>query len=62
MQEVIPVVIKYGFEVMKLHSIDGEVDPRNVKSIKLMEKNGFQLGKKLENTDIYSLQILLADN
>jgi RimJ/RimL family protein N-acetyltransferase len=28
MQEVIPAVINYGFEVMKLKSINGEVDPK----------------------------------
>lgn len=55
MQEVIPVVINYAFGMMKLKSIDGQVDLDNVKSIKLMEKNGFTLREKLENTAIYSL-------
>jgi len=56
MQEVLPIVIKYGFETMKLSSIEGEVDPNNLKSIKLMEKNGFIFQKRLGNTVIYSLQ------
>ena len=55
MQAVLPIVIKYGFEIMKLNSIDGDVDPDNAKSIKLMEKNGFIIHKRLENTVIYSL-------
>lgn len=53
MQEVIPAVIAFGFNDMKLDSIKGEVDPGNIKSIKLMEKFGFVYDKKLENTIIY---------
>jgi len=56
MQEVIPIVFQYGFEVMKLRSIDGEVDPNNLKSIKLMERNGFIFHKRLKDTVIYSLK------
>ena len=55
MQEIIPVVIEYGLKYMRLHSIEGEVDPNNLKSIKLMEKNGFVYNRKLEKTVIYSL-------
>jgi len=55
-QEVLPIIIRYGFEMMRLKFIEGEVDPNNVKSIKLMEKNGFILKEKLSNTLIYSLQ------
>ena len=40
-QEAIAVVIKYGFEVMKLHSIEANVNPDNTASIRLLEKNGF---------------------
>ena len=43
MQEVIPGVIQYAFEVMRLRSIEAEVSPRNVKSLKLLEKNAFAL-------------------
>lgn len=56
MQEVLLIVIQYGFETMKLCSIEGEVDPNNLKSLKLMEKNGFIFHKKLQDTVIYSLQ------
>jgi len=55
MQEVLPVIIKYGFEKMKLNSVEGEVDPDNLKSIKLMIKNGFTYNRKLENTVVYSV-------
>ena len=37
MQEVIPAILDYGFTKMKLDVIDGDVDPDNIKSIKLIE-------------------------
>ena len=55
LQEVIPKVIEYGFETMKLEKIEGEVVPENIKSIKLMEKFGFKYDYKLDNTVVYSL-------
>ncbi len=55
MKEAIPTVIKYGFETIGLNSIEGEVDPDNLKSIRLMEKFGFVYSRKLEKTVIYSL-------
>lgn len=55
MQEILPAVIDYGFNIMKLEKIEGDVAPDNIKSIKLMEKFGFIFSKKLEYTDIYSL-------
>jgi len=56
MQEVLPMIIDYGLETMGLNFIDGEVDPKNRKSIKIMEKYGFIYQKRLENTEIYSLR------
>ncbi len=41
MGEAIKAVIKYGFETMKLHSIEANVNPANTSSMKLLEKNGF---------------------
>jgi [ribosomal protein S5]-alanine N-acetyltransferase len=41
MQEAIKVVLQYGFETMKLHSVEANVNPSNTASIKLLEKNGF---------------------
>jgi [ribosomal protein S5]-alanine N-acetyltransferase len=55
MQEALPVILKYGFENMKLRSIEGEVDPGNLRSIKLMVKNGFVYNRKLKDTVVYSL-------
>ncbi len=43
MQEVIPAVLQFGFEEMKLEAIEAELSPRNLKSIRLLEKNNFKL-------------------
>ncbi|HEX7904803.1 MAG TPA: GNAT family protein [Chitinophagaceae bacterium] len=41
MQEAITTVIDYGFAVMKLHSIEANVNPGNTNSIRLLERNQF---------------------
>jgi len=56
MQEVLPVVIHFAFNSMKLSKIEGEVAFDNLKSIKLMEKFGFVYDRKLENTLVYILK------
>lgn len=45
MQEVIPVILDYGFSKLGLSAIEGEVAPGNIKSIKLMQKYGFVLSE-----------------
>jgi ribosomal-protein-alanine N-acetyltransferase len=58
MQEVIPRVIRYGFDEMKLETIEAELSPRNLKSVSLLEKNNFILTTKKEgNADsvVYAL-------
>lgn len=39
--EAVKEVVKYGFDVMKLHSIEAVLDPENHGSAKVLEKNGF---------------------
>lgn len=41
MYEAITVVLEYGFKVMKLHSIEAHIDPRNAASAALLRKGGF---------------------
>jgi ribosomal-protein-alanine N-acetyltransferase len=41
MKEAIAKVIHYGFDIMKLHSLEADLDPGNFQSIMLLEKNGF---------------------
>ena len=41
MMEAIIKVIDYGFSVVNLHSIEGQVTPKNIPSIKILERMGF---------------------
>lgn len=41
MNEVLVAVIDYGFNVMKLHSIEANINPANLASQKLLEKHKF---------------------
>ncbi|MEI9810881.1 MAG: GNAT family protein [Bacteroidota bacterium] len=41
MQEAMSAVIDYGFSVMKIHSIEANVNPANEASIGILEKNDF---------------------
>lgn len=56
MTEAVEAVINYGFNVIGLDKIEGEVDPNNAKSIKLMEKHGFIYNREIVNTVVYSLR------
>jgi len=42
MNEALMAVLKYAFEVLELHRIEADVDPRNAASIKTLERLGFQ--------------------
>ena len=39
--EAVREVVKYGFQVMDLHSLEAVIDPENHASAKVLEKNGF---------------------
>ena len=39
--EVIKAVLKYGFNDMNMHSIEAVIDPDNVASERVLQKNGF---------------------
>lgn len=41
MQEAITAVLEYGFSVMRLHSVEANVNPANEASKKLLQKNKF---------------------
>ena len=40
-KEAILKVVKYGFDEMKLHSIEAHISPKNVGSATVLEKTGF---------------------
>jgi ribosomal-protein-alanine N-acetyltransferase len=39
--EAIKAVVEYGFEQMNLHSIEAVIDPDNIASERVLQKNGF---------------------
>ncbi len=41
MHEALEAVVAYGFNAMKLHSVEAVVDPENHASTRLLEKSGF---------------------
>lgn len=65
LSEVLPLVIKYGFEKMKLHRIAGLVSRSNEPSLRLLQKQGFRFEGTLredfvvnnvsEDSECYSL-------
>lgn len=41
MTEAIKAVVNYGFEELNLHSIEAIIDPENIASERVLQKNGF---------------------
>ena len=39
--EAIKIAVEYGFNDMKMHSLEGVIDPENAASARVLEKNGF---------------------
>jgi ribosomal-protein-alanine N-acetyltransferase len=58
MSEAIKEVVKYGFEVMKLHSIEAIIDPENFASEKVLQKNGFTKEAHLKENEYYEGRFL----
>ena len=42
MQEALPAVLAHGFDALKLHRVEAVVAPRNLPSIQLLLRNGFE--------------------
>lgn len=40
--EAVRLVVDYAFQVLKLHRIEAGVMPRNTRSIRVLEKSGFE--------------------
>lgn len=58
MQEAITKVLNYGFEVMKLHSVEAIVNPSNQASIRLLKRNGFVREGYFKENYFYNGQFL----
>ncbi|QIP15761.1 GNAT family N-acetyltransferase [Spirosoma aureum] len=56
MQEALSAVVDYGFQQMKLHSIEGIVDPQNTASASVLEKAGFQKEAHFKENQFYKGQ------
>lgn len=51
--EAVKEVVKYGFKIMKLHSIEAIIAPENYASAKVLEKNGFVKEAHLKENQFY---------
>ena len=51
--ESVKEAVKYGFEIMKLHSIEAVIDPDNLASAKVLEKNGFVKEAHLKENEYF---------
>lgn len=51
--EAVGIVVKFGFNQMKLHSIEAVIDPENAASEKVLQKNGFVKEAHLKENEFY---------
>jgi ribosomal-protein-alanine N-acetyltransferase len=56
--EAIKETIKYGFEIMNLHSIEAIIDPENLASEKVLQKSGFVKEAHLKENEYYEGRFL----
>lgn len=51
-------MVKFGFDVMKLHSIEALIDPDNIASEKVLQKNGFVKEEYLNENEFFDGKFL----
>jgi ribosomal-protein-alanine N-acetyltransferase len=51
--EAINEVMNYGFNEMHLHSVEAIIDPNNLGSAKVLQKNGFIKEAHLKENEFY---------
>lgn len=56
--EAIKETVRYGFEIMKLHSIEAIIDPENFASGRVLQKNGFVKEAHLKENEYYNGRFL----
>jgi len=56
--EAVNVLIKYGFENLKLHSIEAVIDPENFASEKVLQKCGFVKEAHLKESEFWEGKFL----
>jgi ribosomal-protein-alanine N-acetyltransferase len=58
MPEAVKEAVRYGFEVMQLHSIEAIIDPENFGSEKVLQKSGFVKEAHLKENEFYDGRFL----
>ena len=56
--EAVKEAVKYGFQVMKLNSLEAIIDPENYASAKVLEKNGFVKEAHLKEYEFFEGRFL----
>lgn len=56
--EAIQLMIRFGFDDMKMHSLEAIIDPANLASAKVLEKNGFIKEAHLKENEFYEGKFL----
>lgn len=56
--EAIQLIVDYGFDKMKMHSLEGVIDPANSASARVLEKNGFVKEAHYIENEFYNGQFL----
>ncbi len=56
--EAVKIVVQYGFEQLQLHSIEAVIDPENIASEKVLQKNGFVKEAHILENDFYDGKFL----
>jgi len=59
MQEAFPKVVSFGFEIMKLRTIEAYTTDENKRSINLLEKNGFKMSGSFKDINDASTNIVI---
>ena len=58
--EAVQLVIEYGFKEMKMHSLEAVIDPDNIASAKVLEKNKFVKEAHFKENEFYDGKFLDA--
>jgi ribosomal-protein-alanine N-acetyltransferase len=56
--EAIKAVVTYGFDQMRLHSIEAIIDPDNTASAAVLQKNGFEKEAHLKENELFNGKFL----
>ncbi|RKD34384.1 GNAT family N-acetyltransferase [Thermohalobacter berrensis] len=59
--EIAQALLKYGFNTLRLNKIVAEIDPKNISSIKLAEKCGFEYNRTIEYKGIERLEYIMLN-